>query len=158
MAEGETGALPLLPTRELVVFPRMVAPIFVGREKSIKAIESAFSEQDADHPQRPARSPAVEDPVVDDIMPVGTRAMVLQLFKLPDGSIKALVEGQERVRIENYESTSPHFVVNYTPLPPGDRDAGALPVAGAPCDERVRDLRAAQSTGGRRGAVRRQPG
>ncbi len=121
VAEGETGALPLLPTRELVVFPRMVAPIYVGREKSIKAIESAFSDK-TPIILSAQRQPSVEDPVVADIMPVGTRAMVLQLFKLPDGSIKALVEGQERVRIENYESTSPHFVVNYTPLQPGDRE------------------------------------
>ncbi len=106
MAEGETGALPLLPTRELVVFPRMVAPIYVGREKSIKAIESAFSDK-TPIILSAQRQPSVEDPVVADIMPVGTRAMVLQLFKLPDGSIKALVEGQERVRIESYESTSP---------------------------------------------------
>jgi ATP-dependent Lon protease len=119
--EGETTRLPLLPTRELVVFPKMVAPIYVGRDKSVKAIERAFSEK-TPIILSAQRQPSVEDPGADDIMPIGTRSMVLQLFKLPDGTVKALVEGQERVRIERYESTSPHFVVSFTPLRSPDRD------------------------------------
>ena len=106
------AALPLLPTRELVLFPKMVAPIFVGRAKSISAIEAAFSGQ------TPLilcaqREAAVEDPSFDDLRPVGVRARVLQLFKLPDGSIKALVEGDERVRAERVVASEPHFVVEY---------------------------------------------
>ncbi len=120
-AEEEAGTLPLLPTRELVVFPKMVAPLFVGREKSVMAIERAFSEK-TPIILSAQRQPAIEDPVAADIMPVGTRAMVLQLFKLPDGSVKALVEGQERVRIDRYESTSPLFVVAFTPLRSPDRE------------------------------------
>ncbi len=118
--EEQTDKLPLLPTRELVVFPKMVTPLFVGREKSVKAIEHAFTEK-TPIILSAQRQPSVEDPVADDIMPVGTRAMVLQLFKLPDGSVKALVEGQERVRIERYETTTPHFVVRYTALRSPDR-------------------------------------
>ena len=114
------AALPLLPTRELVVFPKMVAPLFVGREKSIQAIETAFNEK-TPLILSSQREASVEDPGADDIMPVGTRVSVLQLFKLPDGSVKALVEGQERVRIERFESTSPFFLVSSTPLAPPDR-------------------------------------
>ncbi len=114
------AALPLLPTRELVVFPKMVAPLFVGREKSIQAIETAFNEK-TPLILSSQREASVEDPGADDIMPVGTRVSVLQLFKLPDGSVKALVEGQERVRIVRFESTSPFFLVSSTPLAPPDR-------------------------------------
>jgi len=114
------AALPLLPTRELVVFPKMVAPLFVGREKSIQAIEAAFNEK-TPLILSSQREASVEDPGADDIMPVGTRVSVLQLFKLPDGSVKALVEGQERVRIVRFESTSPFFLVSSTPLAPPDR-------------------------------------
>jgi ATP-dependent Lon protease len=117
---GSAAPLPLLPTRELVVFPRMVAPLYVAREKSVNAIERAFVEKTS-IVLSAQREPAVEDPVTADIMPVGTRATVLQLFKLPDGSAKALVEGQERVRIDRFEATSPHFLVSYTPLDPPDR-------------------------------------
>ena len=117
--EPET-ALPLLPTRELVVFPKMVAPLFVGREKSIQAIETAFNEK-TPLILSSQREASLEDPGADDIMPIGTRVSVLQLFKLPDGSVKALVEGQERVRIERFESTEPYFLVSSTPLAPPDR-------------------------------------
>jgi ATP-dependent Lon protease len=114
------AALPLLPTRELVVFPKMVAPLFVGRERSIQAIEKAFSEKTS-LILSSQRDGSVEDPGADDIMTVGTRVSVLQLFKLPDGSVKALVEGQERVRVERFESISPFFLVSFTPLAPPDR-------------------------------------
>ncbi len=119
-ASAPEAALPLLPTRELVVFPKMVAPVFVGREKSIQAIETAFN-QKTSLILSSQREASVEDPGADDIMPVGTRVNVLQLFKLPDGSVKALVEGQERVRIERFESTEPFFLVSSTPLAPPDR-------------------------------------
>ena len=112
--------LPLLPTRELIVFPKMVAPLFVGRERSIQAIEAAFGEK-TPLILSSQRDGSVEDPGADDIMPVGTRVAVLQLFKLPDGSIKALVEGQERVRIDRFDRTEPYFLVSSTPLRPPDR-------------------------------------
>ncbi|MHB0866995.1 MAG: endopeptidase La [Thermoleophilia bacterium] len=110
--------LPLLPTRELVVFPRMVAPIFVGREKSIKALEQAFADKSSIILST-QKEPSMEDPGMDDIVRVGTMATVVQLYKLPDGSIKALVEGQSRVRIRNFVSTSPHFQVSYSTLRSG---------------------------------------
>lgn len=97
----------------------MVAPIFVGREKSVQAIEQAFV---AKGPVvlSSQREPTVEDPAPDDILPVGTVATVVQLFRLPDGSVKALVEGQERVRIERFTRVAPHFVVDVVPLEPTD--------------------------------------
>ena len=117
--DGRGAALPLLPTRELVLFPKMVAPIFVGRERSISAIEAAFGAQ------TPLilcaqREAGVEDPTFEDLRPVGVRARVLQLFKLPDGSIKALVEGGERVRAERLVAREPHFVVEYARVASGD--------------------------------------
>jgi len=118
--DAAAAALPLLPTRELVVFPKMVAPLFVGREKSIQAIEAAFNEKTS-LILSSQREASVEDPGADDIMPVGTRVSVLQLFKLPDGSVKALVEGQERVRIEGFASTEPFLLAISTPLTPDDR-------------------------------------
>ncbi|MHB0915914.1 MAG: endopeptidase La [Thermoleophilia bacterium] len=105
--------LPLLPTRELVVFPRMVAPIYVGREKSIKALEKAFA-SNSPIILSTQREPSVEEPDAEDILRVGTIATVVQLYRLPDGSIKALVEGQQRVKIDGFISTSPHFQVNYS--------------------------------------------
>ncbi|MHB8169166.1 MAG: endopeptidase La [Thermoleophilia bacterium] len=108
-------SLPLLPTRELVVFPRMVAPIFVGREKSIKALEQAFADK-SPIILSTQKEPTVDDPTIDDIVRIGTMATVVQLYRLPDGSIKALVEGQKRVRIDDFASTSPHFQVHFSPL------------------------------------------
>ncbi|MHB8859134.1 MAG: endopeptidase La [Thermoleophilia bacterium] len=112
-------SLPLLPTRELVVFPRMVAPIFVGREKSIKALERAFEDK-SPIILSTQKVPELEDPTSDDIVRIGTMATVVQLYKMPDGSIKALVEGQQRVKIDDFTSTSPHFQVNFSLLGPAD--------------------------------------
>jgi ATP-dependent Lon protease len=93
----------------------MVAPIFVGREKSIKALEQAFADK-SPIILSTQKEPSVEDPTSDDIVRIGTMATVVQLYKLPDGSIKALVEGQQRVRIDDFTSTSPHFQVHYSPM------------------------------------------
>ena len=133
-----TAALPLLPTRELVLFPKMVAPIFVGRGKSVSAIEAAFSGQ------TPLilcsqREAAVEDPSFADLRPIGVRARVLQLFKLPDGSVKALVEGDERVRAERVLASEPHFLVEYTTVESEDTgSARSRSLARRVADEFVR--------------------
>ena len=135
---GPDAALPLLPTRGLVLFPKMVAPIFVGREKSISAIEAAYGAQSA-LILCAQREAAVEDPSFDDLRPIGVRARVLQLFKLPDGSVKALVEGDERVRAERAGRAEPHFVVEYAPLESADRaSARARSLARRVADEFVR--------------------
>ncbi len=91
----------------------MVAPIFVGREKSIKALERAFEDK-SPIILSTQKEPELEDPTSDDIVRVGTMATVVQLYRLPDGSIKALVEGQQRVKIDGFTATSPHFQVNFS--------------------------------------------
>ena len=121
-AEDAAGRfLPLLPTRELVVFPKMVAPLFVGRPKSIVAIESAAA-ADGSLVLCAQRDSSVERPGVGDLAEVGTRVKVLQLVKLPDGTVKALVEGLERVRVARFTATSPCLLVEADPVTPRDRD------------------------------------
>ena len=132
------AVLPLLPTRELVLFPKMVAPVFVGRERSISAIEAAFTGQ-TELILCPQREAGVEDPAFEDIRPLGVRARVLQLFKLPDGSVKALVEGEARVRAERLVAAEPHFMVEYAFVESPDRaSARSRSLARRVADEFVR--------------------
>ena len=90
---------PMLPLRDVVVFPHMVVPLFVGRDKSIKALEAAM-----DGTKRillvAQRDAGTDDPEAGDIYPVGTLATVLQMLRLPDGTVKVLVEGNTRARID----------------------------------------------------------
>lgn len=91
--------LPLLPLRDVVVYPQVVMPLFVGREKSIKAIEAAM--QDGKQIVLVAqKSPADDDPGFNEIYPVGTLATILQMLKLPDGTVKVLVEGEQRAWLQ----------------------------------------------------------
>jgi ATP-dependent Lon protease len=96
--------VPMLPLRDVVVYPHMVIPLFVGREKSIKALEAAM----ADNKQImlvAQKSADVDDPEPEDINRIGTLSTILQLLKLPDGTIKVLVEGGNRARmLELHES------------------------------------------------------
>ncbi len=94
----------------------MVAPIFVGREKSIKALERAFEDK-SPIILSTQKEPDLDDPSSEDIVRIGTMATVVQLYRLPDGSIKALVEGQQRVKIDDFTATSPHFQVNFSLMP-----------------------------------------
>src|SRR5512142_1468156 len=91
--------LPVLPLRDVVVYPHMVIPLFVGRERSIVALEQAMkvNKQILLLAQRQAD---VDDPAPKDLYDVGTVATILQLLKLPDGTVKVLVEGVERARVE----------------------------------------------------------
>ena len=100
-AAGETETLPVLPLRDIVVFPHMIVPLFVGREKSIKALEEVMRE-DKRILLAAQRNPADDDPAPEAIYEVGTVAQVLQLLKLPDGTVKVLVEGVARARVERY--------------------------------------------------------
>lgn len=135
------AALPLLPTRELVLFPRMVAPLFVGRERSISAVEAAFTGQ-TELILCSQREAAVEIPAFEDIRRLGVRAKVLQLFKLPDGSVKALVEGEARVRTGRLVTAEPHFVADYSLVESPDRDsARSRSLARRVGDEFVRYVR-----------------
>jgi len=93
--------LPVLPLRDVVVYPHMVIPLFVGRDKSMRALERAM-EGERQILLVAQKSPDIDDPEVADLHEVGTLAGVLQLLKLPDGTVKVLVEGQARVAIEQY--------------------------------------------------------
>ena len=94
-----TIELPLLPLRDVVVFPHMVIPLFVGRDKSMRALEKAM-EADKRILLVAQKSAETDDPAAGDLYTVGTLAQVLQLLKLPDGTIKVLVEGLSRVTVD----------------------------------------------------------
>jgi ATP-dependent Lon protease len=97
---NDISELPVLPLRDVVVYPHMVIPLFVGREKSVRALEIAM-EGDKRILLVAQRSPDVDDPQAGDLYSIGTVATVLQLLKLPDGTIKVLVEGASRAEIVN---------------------------------------------------------
>ncbi len=100
--------MPVLPLRDVVVYPYMVIPLFVGREKSIKSLEAAMA-GDKQILLIAQQSASLDEPQVDDIYSIGTVSNILQLLKLPDGTIKVLVEGIERTRLLNYVTESPFF-------------------------------------------------
>jgi ATP-dependent Lon protease len=95
-------ALPVLPLRDVVVYPHMVIPLFVGRDKSMRALERAM-EGERQILLVAQKSPDIDDPEIADLHQVGTLAGVLQLLKLPDGTVKVLVEGQSRVAVEDFQ-------------------------------------------------------
>ena len=111
--------LPLLPLRDVVVYPQIVQPLFVGRPKSIKALEIAMAS--AKQVLLVAQKNASEDePGADDLFSIGTVATILQLIRLPDGTVKVLVEGLERAKIKNVAFESDHFKAETNLLAPED--------------------------------------
>ncbi|MCQ0969604.1 endopeptidase La [Paracoccus sp. TK19116] len=114
---------PVLPLRDIVVFPHMVVPLFVGREKSVRALEAVM---DGDRPILLAaqKDAAVDEPESDGIFRTGVLANVLQLLKLPDGTVKVLVEGRERVEITDFIENDDYFEAHAAALEevPGDTD------------------------------------
>lgn len=112
---AEQNILPLLPLRDVVVFPHMVIPLFVGRPKSIKALEQAM-EGDKSILLVAQRSAAKDEPAADDLYDVGCVANVLQMLKLPDGTIKVLVEGVHRAHVLGVEEQEELFVARVTPV------------------------------------------
>ena len=107
--------LPVLPLRDVVVFPYMVMPLFVGRTKSISALDEAMNEgkQLLLVSQKQAD---LEEPTVDDVFDVGTIANIIQLLKMPDGTVKVLVEGQQRAKINQLNDGEDHFSAEVTPI------------------------------------------
>ena len=99
-----TNSIPLLPLRDVVVYPQIVQPLFVGRPKSIKALETAMA-SDKKVLLVAQKSAADDDPSASDLYQIGTVAAILQLIRLPDGTVKVLVEGLDRAKINsvNYE-------------------------------------------------------
>ncbi|MCC5965015.1 MAG: endopeptidase La [Natronohydrobacter sp.] len=122
---SQTLSYPVLPLRDMVVFPHMIVPLFVGREKSVRALEAVMAEDrqillvsQKDHTQ--------ENPDTDDIFRVGVLANVLQLLKLPDGTVKVLVEGRTRVQLTEFVVNEDYFEAQATELPDIAGDQAAV--------------------------------
>lgn len=109
--------LPLLPLRDVVVFPHMVIPLFVGRAKSIKALETAM-ESERRIMLVAQKAAAKDEPAVEDMFSVGCVSTILQMLKLPDGTVKVLVEGQQRATVNQITDGEVHFSANVTPIEP----------------------------------------
>lgn len=104
--------IPILPLRDIVVFPQMVVPLFVGRDKSIHALDAVTAQEENRHILLVAqRNPSTDNPNEDDIHRIGVVGSILQVLKLPDGTVKVLVEGGRRVRILKYVQKDPYFVI-----------------------------------------------
>lgn len=110
LSEVKEISMPLIPLRDIVVFPHMVVPLFVGRDKSVKALELAVS-QDKSIMLAAQKKAKTDDPAEDDIYKIGTIGNILQLLRLPDGSVKALVEGVKRARINEFIPSKECFMV-----------------------------------------------
>jgi ATP-dependent Lon protease len=115
------GLYPVLPLRDIVVFPYMIVPLFVGRDKSINALEEVMR-SDKHILLAAQKNAGDDDPATDAIYPVGTLASVLQLLKLPDGTVKVLVEGTTRAKIQRYTDNPNYFEAEVEPVP---EDIGA---------------------------------
>jgi ATP-dependent Lon protease len=122
MDTPQTITLPVLPLRDIVVFPHMIVPLFVGRDKSVRALENVMQE-DKQILLVAQKNASDDDPVVEDINTVGTIGSVLQLLKLPDGTVKVLVEGGSRARIEGYKENAEFFEAHVVPLPELDAES-----------------------------------
>ncbi|MDH4289409.1 MAG: endopeptidase La [Aquincola sp.] len=109
--------LPLLPLRDVVVFPHMVIPLFVGRPKSIKALEAAM-EAGRQIVLVAQKAAGKDEPKADDMFDVGCVSSILQMLKLPDGTVKVLVEGTQRATTVSITDTGEHFVAEVRPIPP----------------------------------------
>ena len=121
MQEPLNASYPVLPLRDIVVFPHMIVPLFVGREKSVRALEEVMAD-DKQILLSSQTDPSEDDPQSDGIFKAGVLANVLQLLKLPDGTVKVLVEGQARVRITEYLDNDDFFEARaeYLTEMPGD--------------------------------------
>ena len=115
--------LPLLPLRDVVVFPHMVIPLFVGRPRSIRALEAAM-EAGKSIMLAAQKSAGKDDPTPDDVYEIGCIATILQMLKLPDGTVKVLVEGAQRARVTAIQDVETHFTSEVLPLTP-DATVGA---------------------------------
>ncbi len=109
--------LPLLPLRDVVVFPHMVIPLFVGRPRSIRALEAAM-EAGKSIMLAAQKSAGKDDPTPDDVYEIGCVATILQMLKLPDGTVKVLVEGAQRARVTNIQDVETHFTSELVPIAP----------------------------------------
>ena len=114
---AELITLPLLPLRDVVVFPHMVIPLFVGRPKSIKALEAAM-EAGRQIMLVAQKAAGKDEPKSDDMFEVGCISSILQMLKLPDGTVKVLVEGLQRATTQTITDGEEHFIAEVMPIPP----------------------------------------
>ncbi|WP_374763951.1 endopeptidase La [Yunchengibacter salinarum] len=118
---GESMTLPVLPLRDIVVFPHMIVPLFVGRDKSVRALEEVM-EKDKQIMLATQKDANVDDPGTEDVYREGALATVLQLLKLPDGTVKVLVEGVSRARIDSFTRSDDYFEAENTLVAEADSD------------------------------------
>src|SRR3979411_2466467 len=123
IVHGESPSYPVLPLRDIVVFPHNIVPLFVGREKSIRALEEVMKNDELVL-LATQKNASDDDPTPDAIYETGTLASVLQLLKLPDGTVKVLVEGLERARVEKYSDRSEYYEATAVAL--ADTDATSV--------------------------------
>ena len=127
--QPKTSLFPVLPLRDIVVFPHMIVPLFVGREKSIRALEEVMRD-DKQILLVAQKNASQDDPGIDDIYRVGTVSSVLQLLKLPDGTVKVLVEGNARAEISGFVDNPKFFQADAELLPEADSDPRELEALG----------------------------
>ncbi|HJV33966.1 endopeptidase La, partial [Geomonas sp.] len=113
---GNPERFPLFPLRDIVIFPHMVVPLFVGREKSVQALEAAMADHDKLILLATQKNAKTEDPLADDIYTVGTVCHIIQLLKLPDGTVKVLVEGKRRASVVAWHDNRSFFEVDVQSL------------------------------------------
>jgi ATP-dependent Lon protease len=134
--------VPLLPLRDIVVFPHMVVPLFVGREKSISALEEAMGKGGAGGKEiflSAQRKAKTNEPIPEDIFTIGTVGTIIQLLRLPDGTVKVLVEGKRRAAIRKFTQTDGFFTVEIDEMPD-------LPERSVELDALVREVHATFET------------
>src|SRR5580692_6415700 len=127
--------VPLLPLRDIIVFPHMVSQLFVGRERSINALDAAMT-RDKDIFLAAQKNAKTNEPSPDDIFQVGTLGTVMQLLRLPDGTVKVLVEGKRRAKIKRFAQTEEHFLVEIEEIP-------EVPAKGVEIEALMRSVQAA---------------
>ncbi len=120
-APGVVDSYPVLPLRDIVVFPHMIVPLFVGREKSIRALEEVMK-ADKFILLATQQNASDDDPTTDAIFTTGTLASVLQLLKLPDGTVKVLVEGATRAEVKGYTRTDDYYEADAEVIPDEEID------------------------------------
>ncbi len=126
--------IPLLPLRDIIVFPHMVSQLFVGRERSIGALDAAMS-SDKEIFLAAQRNPKTNEPTAEEIYGVGTVGQVMQLLRLPDGTVKVLIEGKRRARVGKFTQTDGFFLVEVQDVPP-------IPARGVEVEALMRTLQA----------------
>ena len=125
LLKTDSSVYPVLPLRDMVVFPKMIVPLFVGREKSIKALEFAQKNSSVIILATQKKA-AKEDPKEQDIYHVGTMGNILQMLKLPDGTVKVLVEGLDRVKIEHFSTSGAFIEASVEPMAETDENTEEL--------------------------------